>query len=328
VKDTGKIFTVVVCGPTASGKTALAVRISEIFGGEIIGADSMQIYKEMDIATAKPTKEELRGIKHHLINFLEPHESFSVAEYVEAARIKIAETAERGNLPVIVGGTGLYISSLVDNICFPEIKADADFRFKMQELKKQEGAEFLLEKLRENDPETAAELHPNNIKRIIRALEVFHVTGKTMSRLKHESRLTPSPYEPLMLQIDLPRERLYERINKRVDLMLEAGLVEEARKYFDALPNAFSASATSIQAIGYKELLPYLKGEAELFDCVDELKKSTRNYAKRQLTWFKKEPRMHMLGTEYNDESAFFEEALRKAQSLIEESIQKNCKRT
>ncbi|MDR2558650.1 MAG: tRNA (adenosine(37)-N6)-dimethylallyltransferase MiaA [Oscillospiraceae bacterium] len=284
-----KIFVVVICGPTASGKTALAVHLAEQFGGEIIGADSMQIYKGMNIATAKPAPEELRGVKHHLIDFLEPHEAFSVAEYVDLARVKIAEVHGRGKLPVIAGGTGLYINSLIDNIEFPEIKADMVFRAEKQKT----DAGILLGELREKDPGTAEQLHENNKKRIIRALEVLHITGRTMGELKTESRLNPSPYKPLMLQIEFHRNELYERIDRRVDLMLEMGLLDEARAFY-----ALGNTPTSAQAIGYKELLPYLNGEAGLEECVENLKKSTRNYAKRQITWFKKDPRIHLLAPE------------------------------
>jgi tRNA dimethylallyltransferase len=311
MKNMKKIFIVVVCGPTASGKTALAVRLAESFGGEIIGADSMQIYKGMDIATAKPSAEELRGIPHHLIGFLEPEVPFSVADYVELAHEKVIEVHGRGKLPLIAGGTGLYINSLIDNIEFAEIEADKLFREEMQKLSKEKGALFLLERLSVFDPETAALLHENNLKRIIRALEVFHVTGRTMSDLKRESRLSPSPYEPLMLLIDFPREVLYERIDKRVDEMLEAGLLEEARAFYE-LRNP----QTAAQAIGYKELQPYISGDADdlqlLAECVENLKRSTRNYAKRQLTWFKKDPRVHFLGTE-----AAFEEAVKLIGNVI-----------
>jgi tRNA dimethylallyltransferase len=274
-----KTSVIVVCGATASGKTALAVELAERFGGEIVGADSMQVYKGMDIATAKPSASELRGIKHHLIDFLEPHETFSVADYVDMARDIISDVSKRGKLPVIAGGTGLYINSLIENIEFPEVKADKAFR---EEMQKREG-EVLLDELRRKDPETAALLHKNNVKRVIRALEVLHVTGRTIGELNRESRLKPSPYDALLLQIDLPRERLYERINSRVDEMMTAGLLEEARGFFTR-PN----SSTSVQAIGYKELLPFLSNQAGLGECVERLKKSTRNYAKRQLTWFKK----------------------------------------
>jgi tRNA dimethylallyltransferase len=295
-----KTFIAVICGATATGKTALAVSLAERLNGEIIGADSMQIYKGMDIATAKPTAAELRGIPHHLIDFLQPHELFSVADYVDLAREKIAEVKNRGKLPIVCGGTGLYINALIDNIEFPEIKADIGFRAEMQK----KNPAFLLEELRRKDPETAAELHENNIKRVIRALEVLHVTGRSISDLKRESRLNPSPYEPVMLQIDFPRNELYERINKRVDIMLEAGLVDEARKFFTECRGAHCASEntpamlTAAQAIGHKELLPFLNDEKPLPDCIENLKKATRNYAKRQLTWFKKDIRIQKLAAD------------------------------
>ncbi|MCL2636869.1 MAG: tRNA (adenosine(37)-N6)-dimethylallyltransferase MiaA [Oscillospiraceae bacterium] len=296
-----KTFIVVVCGATASGKTALAVDLAERFGGEIIGSDSMQIYKGMSIATAKPTAEELRGIPHHLIDFLEPREVFSVADYVELARAKITEVTARGKLPILCGGTGLYINSLIDNIEFAEVEADMDFRAKMQ---KREAAE-LLDELRFKDPEAASELHENNKKRVIRALEVLHVTGKTMSEHKAASRLNPSPYEPLMLRIEFHRNELYERIDRRVDLMLEAGLLSEAQEFYRRVgfPRPTENTQTATQAIGCKELLPYLSGEAELAECIENLKKITRNYAKRQLTWFKKDSRIHLL----TPEKAFIE---------------------
>jgi tRNA dimethylallyltransferase len=281
---------IVICGATATGKTALAVSLAERLNGEIIGADSMQIYKGMNIATAKPTAEELRGIKHHLIDFLKPCKNFSVADYVDLARAKISEVKERGKLPIICGGTGLYINALIDNIEFAEVKADPIFRA----AKQAEDPKLLLEELRAKDPEAAAELHENNKKRVIRALEVLHVTGKTMSKLKAASRLNPSPYEPLMLQIEFHRDELYERINKRVDLMLEAGLLEECRSAHCASVSG-KTFQTSAQAIGYKELLPYLNGEAELSACIENIKKSTRNYAKRQLTWFKKDSRINLI---------------------------------
>jgi tRNA dimethylallyltransferase len=312
VKNIEKTFIIVVCGPTASGKTALAVNLAEIFDGEIIGADSMQIYKGMDIATAKPTCEELRGIKHHLIDFLEPYETFSVADYVDLARKTIGEVAGRGKLPIIAGGTGLYIDSLVNNIEFSEIKADEKFRNRMKILAEEKGAAYLLDELRQKDPETAETLHENNVKRVIRALEVLQVTGRSMSELKRESRLNSSPYEPLFLQIDFPRNKLYERIDLRVDEMLKAGLLEEARAFY-----AGANSSTSVQAIGYKELLPYLKNQAELSQCAENLKKVTRNYAKRQITWFKKEPRINYLTAEEANQGDFLELITKKAEDLI-----------
>ena len=208
-----KQFIVVVCGPTASGKTALSVELAKRLSGEIISADSMQIYRGMNIATAKPTEEEKQGIPHYLMDFLDPHDSFSVADYVKAAHGIIADIAARGKLPIITGGTGLYISSLIDNLSFEETECDYAYRDELRKLAQEKGNGFLLGMLREIDPETAEKLHENNLNRIIRALEVYKTTGKTMSEQQRLSRLAPSPYEPCMIQLDYDRETLYDRIN-------------------------------------------------------------------------------------------------------------------
>ena len=282
-----KIFTVVVCGPTASGKTALAVDLALEFGGEVVSADSMQIYKGMDIASAKPSEEEKKGVPHHLMDFLEPSQPFSVADYVIKAREAIADIHARGRLPVICGGTGLYINSLIDNIEFDDTGSDPAYRAELNALAAEKGGGYLLEKLAEVDPECASQLHENNLKRIIRALEVYRISGKTMTEQKAASRLNPSPYEPCMMMIDHPREVLYERIDRRVDMMLEAGLIAEAREFF-----THTDYVTASQAIGYKELRPYLDGKLSLEECTETLKRETRRYAKRQLTWFKKDSRI------------------------------------
>ena len=285
-----KQFIAVVCGPTASGKTALSVELAKRLSGEIISADSMQIYKGMDIATAKPTEQEKQGIPHYLMDFLDPHDSFSVADYVKMAHERIAEISSRGKLPIIVGGTGLYISSLIDNLSFEETESDYEYRDELRALAQEKGNGYLLEMLREIDPETAAKLHENNLNRIIRALEVYKTTGKTMSEQQRLSRLSPSPYDPCMIQLDYDRETLYDRINRRVDIMLAEGLIDEARQFTEQ-----SDYPTAAQAIGYKELMPYLKGENELEPCVERLKQETRKYAKRQLTWFRRDDRIHYI---------------------------------
>ena len=286
-KDVNKIFVAVVCGPTASGKTKLAVDIARKFGGEVISADSMQIYKGMDIASAKPTEEEKMGIPHHLMDFLEPTEPFSVADYVTMARRVIADINARGKLPVICGGTGLYINSLIDNIEFDDTGSDPAYRAELNSLAENNGNGYVLDMLRKVDPEAASQLHENNLKRIIRALEVYKLSGKTMTEQKALSRLNPSPYEPCMMMIDHPRDVLYERIDRRVDMMIEAGLEAEAREFF-----THNDYVTASQAIGYKELRPYINGELGLAECVETLKRETRRYAKRQLTWFKKDSRI------------------------------------
>lgn len=285
-----KQFIVVVCGPTASGKTALSVELAKRLSGEIISADSMQIYKGMDIATAKPTEEEKQGIPHYLMDFLDPHDSFSVADYVKMAHDRIAGIASRGKLPIITGGTGLYINSLIDNLNFEETESDYGYRESLRALAQEKGNGYLLGMLREIDPETAAKLHENNLNRIIRALEVYKTTGKTMSEQQRLSKLSPSPYIPCMIQLDYDRETLYDRINRRVDIMLAEGLIDEARQFMKQ-----SDYPTAAQAIGYKELMPYLKGESELEPCVERLKQETRKYAKRQLTWFRRDGRIHYI---------------------------------
>ena len=280
-----------IVGPTASGKTALGAEIAEEFSGEVVSADSMQIYKGMDIATAKPTKEEMRGIPHHLIGFLDRNVSFSVADYVELAGSVIGDISERKKLPVIVGGTGLYVSSLLDNIKFADIKSDAGLRKKLEDEAERLGNSYLFEKLEKVDPESAAELHPNNLVRVIRALEVYELTGKKLSLFKAESRLEESPYDPVMIGLDYnDRQILYDRINKRVDIMVKNGLVEEAQSIFDSCN-----MKTAGNAIGYKELIPYFKKEKSLEECISKIKQETRRYAKRQLTWFRKNAKINWL---------------------------------
>ncbi len=285
-----KQFVVVICGPTASGKTALSVELAKELDAEIISADSMQIYKGMDIATAKPSLAERDGIPHHLMDFLDPCEAFSVADYVRLARERIEDIASRGKLPMIVGGTGLYISSLINNIQFEESECDYAYREELRQLAAQKGNGCLMDMLREIDPETAANLHENNQSRVIRALEVYKITGKTMSQLQKESRTIPSPYEPCMIALDYDRSQLYDRINRRVDIMLDSGLLDEAREFY--LREDYPTAA---QAIGYKELLPFLRGEEELETCVERLKQETRKYAKRQLTWFRRDNRINWI---------------------------------
>ena len=285
-----KIFVVVVCGPTASGKTDLGVKLAQRLDGEILSADSMQIYKGMNIASAKPTEEAKSGIPHHMMDFLEPDKAYSVADYVETAHRCIGEIHARHKLPLIVGGTGLYISSLVNNLKFDDTGCDNAFRAKMKKFAEENGNEALWEKLRQVDPKTAERLHPNNLNRVIRALEVFYISGNTISEAQEKSREEESPYKAYFLMSDYPREELYARIDSRVDKMLDMGLEEEAREFF-----THSNYVTSSQAIGYKELKPFIDGEKTLEECVLKLKQATRNYAKRQLTWFGKLERLHRI---------------------------------
>lgn len=302
--------TIVVSGPTASGKTALAVELAKIYGGEVVSADSMQIYTDMDIASAKPTPEEQQGIPHHLVGFLDPSESFSVADYVKLCGECVRDIISRGKTPIICGGTGLYISSFVDNLTFDDSEQDFSYREEMRAFAEENGNAALLEKLREVDPETAATLHENNVGRIIRALEVFHTTGHTISQAKKMSRQTPSPYEFVMITLDFERrEQLHERIDRRVDDMVKRGLVEEARRCFEQPDRP-----TAAQAIGCKELYSYFRGERPLDDCIEELKLRTRQYAKRQLTWFRRDLRNFRLIISENDQ---LPDIVKKAKMLI-----------
>lgn len=299
-----KIKVVVVAGPTASGKTELGVKIAKAYDGEVVSADSMQIYKGMDIATAKPTLEEMQGIPHHLIDFLDRNVAFSVADYVKLAGEKIRDINSRGKLPVIVGGTGLYISSLIDNIKFPDIKSDPEVRKKIENEISEKGKEAVFERLKAVDPETAAELHYNNTVRVIRALEVFEITGRKLSDFKEESRLQPSLYDALIFGLNFSdRQKLYDRINLRVDKMIQMGLVEEAREVFEA-----GEMKTAANAIGYKELIPYFDNKSNLNECIDKIKQETRRYAKRQLTWFRKNAKIQwILLDEFDNKEKIFD---------------------
>ena len=292
-------FITAVVGPTASGKSSLAMKIAEKYDGTIICCDSMQIYKGMDIATAKPDEEEMQGIPHHLISELEPTSSFSVAEYVKLAQQKIEDIAARGKLPILVGGTGLYVSSLIDNINFDNAITDGSVRRKLTEEAERIGNEAMLEKLREIDPEAAEKIPAANLVRIIRALEVYEVTGIPFSRHKELNRMQDSLYNACMIGLTYKdRSVLYDRINRRVDIMLEKGLIEECRAVYEN-----EKLGTACQAIGYKELIPYFDGVKPKEECIDKIKQYSRNYAKRQLTWFRRDERIQWV--EIEEDTAF-----------------------
>lgn len=279
-----KIPLLCIVGPTASGKTGLSVELALRHNGEIISCDSMQIYKGMDIATAKVTAEEARGIPHHLVDFLPIGESFSVSDYVGMAHRTAEEIYGRGKLPILVGGTGLYYSSLVENITFSEEKIDDALRTELNTRYEREGGERLLKELAQFDPKTAETLHPKNGKRIIRAIEIYRNTGITMSEQRARSRENPSPYNHLSIcLVYRDRQKLYDRINLRVDKMLEDGLIDEARNFYD---HSFGKTASA--AIGIKEFKPYFDGLTTLEEATEKLKRETRRYSKRQLTWFRR----------------------------------------
>ncbi len=286
-----KLPLLVVAGPTASGKTGLGVELACRWNGEVISADSMQIYKHMDVGTAKATAQEMMGIPHHMLDFLEPSEQFSVADYVQRAAEHVRDIAARGKLPILVGGTGLYISSLVDHVSFSPMAQSPQLREQLRQKAAEQGNDALLEELRSFDPQAAEKLHANNLGRVIRAIEVYRLTGITMTETVQNSHREPSPYRLCMLALTATeRQFLYDRIDRRVDLMVEQGVVEEAKALF-----ARPLSSTARQAIGYKEFLPYLQGTASLQQCVEKLKMETRRYAKRQLTWFRRDERYHWL---------------------------------
>lgn len=312
IEQSNKIPLVVIVGPTASGKTKLAVELAKSFNGEIVSADSMQIYRHMDIATAKPIVEEMSGIPHHLIDFVEVDQQFSVADYSKLAHEAIKSIVSRNKLPILAGGTGLYINAVVDNIQYAEIKSDLSIRKELQSLAEEKGNEYLLNELNKIDPILAKTLHPNNSGRILRALEVYQITGIPMSEHQRKSRLKDSPYQLCMLGICFEdRELLYQRINQRVDLMMDHGLIEEAKKINQIY------QGTAQQAIGYKELQPYFDGTKSLDECILSLKQATRRYAKRQLTWFRRDKRICWLKA---DEYLDYECMIKAAKNIIHNS--------
>ena len=284
-----------VVGPTASGKTGLGIALAKRFDGEVISADSMQIYQDMHIASAAPDSSETEGIPHHLVEFLPYGSSYTVADYVKAARQKIDEIVSRGKLPIIVGGTGLYINSIVNNVEFIESETDAILREKITKEFEAVGGAEMLARLREIDKETAEKLHENDKRRIIRAFEIYESTGNTKSFNDEQSIKNQSPYSVCMIGITYrDREKLYDRINYRVDVMLQNGLLDEAKSAFGK-----KLGGGAVQAIGHKEFFDYFNGEITVEDAVENLKRSTRRYAKRQLTWFNKDLRINWI---YKDE--------------------------
>ncbi|MGI6113602.1 MAG: tRNA (adenosine(37)-N6)-dimethylallyltransferase MiaA [Mahellales bacterium] len=280
---------IVIVGPTAVGKTKLSIKLAHRIDGEIISADSMQVYKYMDIGSAKPTTKEQDGIKHYLIDEIYPTQPFSVALFNKLAREYINTIVTKGKLPIIVGGTGLYVNSLTHTMNFTPIISNEKFRKRMRERASQEGVMSLHNELRNIDPMAADKIHHNDLKRIIRALEVYHFTGKPITYYQQLSKHSKVPYNLAQIGLTMDRQMLYDRINKRVDIMMEQGLLEEV-KYLKSL--GCNRDNQSMQGLGYKELLNYLDNKFTLAEAVDAIKRNTRRYAKRQLTWFKKDKRI------------------------------------
>lgn len=277
---------IVLTGPTAVGKTKLSLALAEAVGGEIISADSMQVYRHMDIGSAKITQEEMRGIPHHMINILEPWEAFNVVIFKEKCEKALEEIYSRGHIPIVTGGTGFYIQAVLRDIDFTENEENRSYRADLEELAAREGAEKLHEMLLEADPEAAREIHPNNIKRTIRALEYYKLTGQKISQHNEQERQKQSAYNSCYFVLNDLRERLYERIEQRIDEMLEQGLVAEVQKLREM---GCHRGMVSMQGLGYKEMLAYLEGEYTYEYAVEILKRDTRHFAKRQLTWFRRE---------------------------------------
>lgn len=303
---------VVLLGPTAVGKTELSLKLAEEVQGEIISADSMQIYRKMDIGTAKVSKQEQQRVKHHLIDIIDPDEEFSVAQYQEMVDNLIPEIIARDKLPIMVGGTGLYIKAVVDGFLFPEMETDYQLREELQEIASKKGNNYLHEQLKKIDPELANNLHPNDLRRIIRGIEVYRKTGKTVSYFKKKQQEKPERYRTLKLGLTRDREELYTRIDIRVDKMIQEGLVNEVK---DLLQQGYQLSSTALLGLGYKEIVGFLKGDYDLDKAVRLLKRNTRHFAKRQLTWFRREEDIHWFNLSKNSQ----EDVLKKAIALIKE---------
>lgn len=277
---------IIITGPTAVGKTALSVRLAKAIGGEIISADSMQVYRHMDIGSAKIKKEEMDGVPHYLIDVLDPEEEFNVTVFQKMAKEAVEEIYSHGHIPIVAGGTGFYIQALLYDIDFTENGEDTSIRMELEKLGQERGAEYLHNLLRDIDPDSAEEIHENNLKRVIRAIEYYRQTGERISEHNKREREKKSPYDFLYYVVNTDRARLYERIDRRVDLMLDQGLVEEVMHLKDM---GLTRDMVSMQGLGYKEILDYLQGICTLEEAVYVLKRDTRHFAKRQITWFKRE---------------------------------------
>ncbi len=283
---------IVICGPTASGKTALSIELAKKIDGEIISSDSMQIYTDMNIGTAKPTIEEMQGIKHYMLDFVKPDERYSVADFKKDAEKAIEEVLKKGKTPIVVGGTGLYVDSLIYGIEYQNIEFDEEYRTELENRVINEGLETLYEEARKVDSHAMEKISKNDKKRILRVLEIYKATGKTKTEQEIESRKNGVKYDYKVFAINMDREKLYERINKRVDIMIEQGLVEEVKK----LLTKYESFPTAMQGLGYKEVVEYLQNKITREEMIEKIKMETRRYAKRQLTWFRKNKQTIWIG--------------------------------
>ena len=298
--DSKKPKVIIIGGPTGIGKTAVAIRIAQRFGGEIVNADSMQIYRKMDIGTAKPTPKEQALVKHHLIDIINPDQPFDAVRFADMAGKIIIQLVEKQMLPLVVGGTGLYIKALTHGL-FRENSSDPEIRKELKQDAKTHGSEYLYQKLQQIDPTTADRLHPNDTFRIIRALEVYRVTGIPISDFQDAHGFTGQSYRTLKIGLDMDRKILYDRINRRVEAMMGEGLVDEVKQL---LAMGYSADLKSMQSIGYRHMADFIEGRLEWDEALDTMKRDTRRYAKRQLTWFRKDPEMIWFHPEQVDDMA------------------------
>ncbi len=304
-----------IAGPTASGKTALSIALAKALDTEIISSDSMQLYKDMDIGTAKPDLTERDGVVHHMFDVAEAGEDFSVAKYQQMADVCAQAIIAKGRIPIVCGGTGLYLNALIEGNEFSGDETNTEYREKFRKIAEEQGAHALHEMLRAVDPESAGRIHENNVKRVIRALEVYHQTGMTIGEFNRIHKPPEPKYHAVLLAIcPKDREVLYARINRRVDLMVEQGLLEETKR----LRDGGQLVGTAAQAIGYKELLPYLDGTADLETCLEDLKRASRNYAKRQITWIKRDKNVHWLTYEREET---FDSILARAKAILSEEL-------
>lgn len=304
-----------VVGPTAVGKTSLSVEIAKAFNGEVISGDSMQIYRGMDIGTAKVTEEEQEGIPHHMLDIRSPDESFSVAEFQTNVKRYVQEITSRGNLPIIAGGTGLYLEAALYDYQFADQKRDESVQARIEKEIETNGMDVIYERLRKVDPEQAEKIHPNNVRRVIRALEVYERTGSTMSEM-HQKQSKTSPYHPILIGLEMERSLLYDRINHRVDLMMTEGLLEEVKRFYQQ----GLEEAQAMQAIGYKEFIPYFKGQYSLTEAVEMLKRNSRRYAKRQYTWFKNKMNVHWYSINPEEKNEKFQIILNDLAGMIKKT--------
>lgn len=305
---------VVIVGPTAVGKSEIAIELALVLDGEVVTADSMQVYRGLDIGTAKPSLEERRGIPHHLIDICEPNERFNVARYRDLAHETIADIHRRGKMPILAGGTGLYVKAVLDDFLFPDQGADYELRQSLERMAEEKGPIVLHQRLEAIDPPTAARLHPNDIRRVIRAIEVYETTNKPLSEHLKDAATKKPRYETVMVGLTRPRESLYRRIEKRVDQQIEDGLIDEVK----GLLNRYGDLPVAQQALGYKEIAAYLKGECTLDEAIATLKRDTRHFAKRQFTWFKRDKRIAWIDLE---ELQGVDQAIAAIQQIIDKTF-------